>query len=407
MTYKQLDNIHSILKKITESWFLTEPLFFSVFCTHNLCQNIQQTVPFRSGSAGEGGMRIEYNPEILRFLPASKVEELFESEVIRILLKHPYARKPEPFDWERAILSSNICILQDSSFDLDSLSLPPDLSYEQYYLLLKPEQVILETQKADIKIPCPTDSKGNLDSDRNTSPKSKSSPQEINHLANEVYGPAGLWEENDLAKEKLNELIRNMNGKNWGKKGSMFQEQIQASLTATIDYRKVLHGFRASILSDEKNLTRFKPSRRFGFDFMGSRRAFTTSLLIAVDTSGSINNKDLQNFFGVINKFFKYGIKQMDLVCFDTDIKISPISFHKAWKNFKVKGRGGTNFQCIFDYVSKHNYDGVILFTDGVAPEPVKRKTRTRYVWVLNTQHQWKQNHLILEKTGKTCFLKP
>ena len=37
------------LKKITEFWFLTEPLLFAAYCTHELTQNNKMKVPFRTG----------------------------------------------------------------------------------------------------------------------------------------------------------------------------------------------------------------------------------------------------------------------------------------------------------------------------------------------------------------------
>lgn len=66
---------------------------------------------------------------------------------------------------------------------------------------------------------------------------------------------------------------------------------------ARIDYRKVLKSFRASIICDKRKLTRLRPSRRFDFECMGSNYDFCTKLLLAVDTSGSISNRELENFF--------------------------------------------------------------------------------------------------------------
>lgn len=227
---------------------------------------------------------------------------------------------------------------------------------------------------------------------------------------NSPDGPTGLWDEDDVARELLNEMIRDKiaNLDEWGHVGSRYREKIIASLTAKIDYRKVLKTFRASILADSKNLSRFRPSRRNGFEFMGAKRNFTTKLLIAVDTSGSVDNPDLKNFLGVINRFFRYGIKEIDLAYFDVDLKGNPERLTKRQVEFEVKGRGGTNFQCVFDFAKDHpEYDGVIILTDGCSAHPIKHKhTKSRFLWVCPSEKGRNNHHEWMDKTGKSCFLK-
>ena len=79
-----------VIDRITDIWFLTEPALFGAFCTHKLVENKRLDCPVR---VGEG--RIEYNPYPLMGMPRQAVEELFRIEMIRILLLHPYSRKPE------------------------------------------------------------------------------------------------------------------------------------------------------------------------------------------------------------------------------------------------------------------------------------------------------------------------
>ena len=81
--------MEELLSQIAGDWFLTEPLMFSVWCTHTLEVNSKMCVPMRTGK-----MRIEYNPEILSSWTRSAIEERLRFEVIRILLGHPYQRQP-------------------------------------------------------------------------------------------------------------------------------------------------------------------------------------------------------------------------------------------------------------------------------------------------------------------------
>ena len=82
---------------------------------------------------------------------------------------------------------------------------------------------------------------------------------------------------------------------------------------------------------------------------MGSRYKDTVKLLIAVDSSGSISQEDLENFFSIINRFFKYGAKEIKVIVFDTQIT-QEMDFKKARESLKIKGRGGTDFQAAIDY---------------------------------------------------------
>ena len=77
------------IQKEVEQWFLTEPVFFAVYCSHRLVMNANMLCPLRSGKG-----RIEYNPAIIEAMPDTMLRDLMRIEVIRILLQHPYARQP-------------------------------------------------------------------------------------------------------------------------------------------------------------------------------------------------------------------------------------------------------------------------------------------------------------------------
>jgi predicted metal-dependent peptidase len=168
--------------------------------------------------------------------------------------------------------------------------------------------------------------------------------------------------------------------------------------------------FRSSILTQKRRLTRMRPSRRFGFEQMGSRYDFTTRLLIAIDTSGSVGSEELGRYFRIITTFFKYGIQEIDVLMFDTVVHGAPLSLTDAKKSkqeFKVEGRGGTNFQAPIDYMVAHpQYDGLIILTDGCAPNPeVPPLLRTKLLWVIDNESSYKYRYDSLRKTGRVCLM--
>ena len=112
--------------------------------------------------------------------------------------------------------------------------------------------------------------------------------------------------------------------------------------------------------------------------------------MVAVDTSGSITSQALQQFFSIVNRFFKYGIKTIDVIQFDAELKDEVLSLKKAKKKVEITGRGGTDFQPIINYYESHPmYDGLIVFTDGYADIPKLSRYAARILWVLTSRQEY------------------
>jgi predicted metal-dependent peptidase len=153
-----------------------------------------------------------------------------------------------------------------------------------------------------------------------------------------------------------------------------------------------------------------RPSRRFGFEQMGSRYDFITRILVAVDTSGSVGSEELGRYFNIITTFFKYGIQQVDVLLFDWDIQGDVMKLDEAKKRkqeFKVQGRGGTNFQAPVDYLAKHpEYDGMVVITDGYAPVPdIPPLCKAKLLWIIDNEASYQRNGKALRKTGRVCLM--
>lgn len=127
------------INKIAEEWFLTEPLLFSVFCTHRLVQNDSLHIPMRTGKG-----RIEFSAPIIASLGKNDVEQYLRVEVIRILLKHPYQRQPSFAVPTILTYASNYTICDSMSFTipLDGITrwnFERGLCFEEYYVRILEE----------------------------------------------------------------------------------------------------------------------------------------------------------------------------------------------------------------------------------------------------------------------------
>lgn len=411
------------IKKITEFWFLTEPLLFAAYCTHELVQNDKMKIPFRTGQR-----KIEYNSNIIEDFPDKQIMEYLKIEVIRIILKHPYQRLP-PFPNRKILTYASNITISDSyitAVELEGVNrwpLPKNLCFEEYYnkifaILSTPPEENGNTRESIIppesSLPH-SDDNLNSDSEETDEQSAGNNSSDEKQKSNSNKGNPGgqlpeeqlsaLWEENEDICCDINNLIEITEAANtWGTLSGNLIETIKASKFIAMDYRKMLSAFKTSILSGKRSLTRMRPSRRFGFAFMGSRYNLSTNLLIAVDVSGSVTSNNLRNFFSVINRFFKNGIEKLDVIQFDSELKTEkPVPFKKAKDEVKIIGRGGTSFQPAADYYCKHpEYDGLIYFTDGYAPEPVfNTKRPIDVLWILPGKKEYEQHKSWIKKLAR------
>ncbi|SFI84815.1 Predicted metal-dependent peptidase [Treponema bryantii] len=365
------------ISSVVDKWFLYEPLLFNVYCTHKLEPNSDMKCSFRTGKR-----RIEYNPELLKDSSTEEIAQGLKNEVTRILLKHPYQRVPQSPNRSALTTASDVtisehCYRDKNLKDANYYDFENGLSYEEYYKKLY--------------YICP---------DFEAMNNEENEGQGKMHLSPDLgdgetwdYEAAAdaseMWDEDEEMSDKVNLQIQKAQKTNqWGSVSGQFQETITASLKIPMDYRRILSQFRASIISQRRKLTRMKPNRRYGFEFMGSQFEPKTHLLVAVDVSGSIGSDDLVHFFSIINRFFTYGVEAINVIAFDTEIK-QEFELKKAAKNIRITGRGGTDFQCAIDYYENHpEFQGMIIFTDGYADVPKITKAK-QTLWILTSKNEY------------------
>ena len=411
--------MEELLSHIVEGWFLTEPLMFAAWCTHTLEANTKMCVPMRTGK-----MRIEYNPEILSSWTRSAIEERLRFEVIRILLGHPYQR--QPYKAKKATLGVASDVTLTSSYHrIGTIKLPEGLQYEkglcfeEYYALVEAYlDKNLKSPKYDVEgliddggggasddadsggesggesLPSESEDKQmSLDEleDALSSILNDDEDEELKEIAEGAEESAELWEEDQLAQEQIKDMVRRaQRSKQWGSIGGGLKDEIEATTIVRIDYRTILSGFRASVLS-----SRMIPSRRYGFQYMGSKREFATRLLVAIDVSGSVDDQQVAQALSIINRFFKYGVENVDVIRFDVEVHGEPLSMKKARKTIQIEGRGGTDFQEAIDYFLDNRYDGLIMITDGYASVPtVPEHFYGNILWMLYNDFAFRGGHL-------------
>ena len=371
------------ITSVIEHWYLQEPALFQILCTHELVPNTQMACPIRSGKR-----RIEYNPDYLAQMTDQGLEEALRTEAMRILLKHPYERKPDGCSQQAISLGSNIVVGDNykySAFKIDKpqdYGLPTGMAYEWY------------SRKIQAMLPPGAGGDGGGEG---------SLDDRLERTSDKNQDLSELWDEDDLTVAMINGVIEGCTS--WGSLGGAFAEQLKASTKARINWRNVFSGFRASILSSKRKLTRMRPNRRTGFENLGSIRRFDTKLLVAVDVSGSISSESLSYFYGVINSAFRYGFESIDIIQFDCGVRVVQ-SLKKVMREVLAIGRGGTSFQEPVEYAQENDYDGLLILTDGYAPEPrIPDNMRCKMIWVCQDKRCYEQHHHWMEKSGRVCTI--
>ena len=382
---------------ILERWFISEPALFQVLCTHSIEENKSMPCAVRSGAR-----KVEYNPDFLKEMSDQALDQALRAEAIRILLKHPYQRKPDACSQQAIAVGSNLTIgdnYQMGSLNIErpgDFELPGGREYEWYSRRI---QELLPPGAGEDGDGGDGDRAGGNGGDG----KSDERTDRLAAEAEKNTALSELWDEDELTVAMIDGIIEST--KDWGSLAGNFAEKLKASAKAKINWRNVLSGFRASILSTERKLTRMRPNRRTGFENMGSIRRFDTRLLVAVDVSGSISSADLSYFYGVINSAFRYGFSAVDVIQFDAGVRVVQ-TLKKVIRDVTVLGRGGTSFQEPIDFAHQNGYDGLVILTDGYAPEPViPDNMRCKIVWVCNDQESYDSSHRWMEKSGRVCTM--
>jgi predicted metal-dependent peptidase len=159
-----------------------------------------------------------------------------------------------------------------------------------------------------------------------------------------------------------------------GKLGGEMARMVDHLLQPQLPWRLLLARYMTAVARDDFSYMR--PSRREGDFIMPSLRSNQAELVVALDTSGSIQDEEMSEFLAEINALKGQIRARVSLLACDSQLaEEAPWEF-EAWDEFslpeKITGGGGTSFKPVFEWVEQQGLrpDLLVYFTDAAGAFP-------------------------------------
>ncbi|MCW9031304.1 MAG: VWA-like domain-containing protein, partial [Gammaproteobacteria bacterium] len=154
-----------------------------------------------------------------------------------------------------------------------------------------------------------------------------------------------------------------------GKLDGEMARMVDFLLQPQLPWRNLVSRYLNSIARDDYSYTR--PSTRRGDPAIyPSLRSAQLDIAIAIDTSGSISQNEIQEFVSEIDSLKGQMRARVTLIACDSELAEGCPWIYEPWEEFSlpksIKGGGGTRFTPVFDWANKQDKmpDILVYFTD-------------------------------------------
>ena len=370
-----MNNIQDLVAKTTKELILTEP-FYGLFLI-GINKKFTDQIPTAGVSKNGIGMQLTINPEFYTNLNDLHRLGLIKHELLHIAFGH--------------------LLMRDLYSNHKLFNIAADLEINQYIDSSKlPEGGLLLSSFPELNLPKKAGTKVYYNlleqaQDDGTSPS-------LDSLMNKMDGESqychGTWDEFDELSEPDKKLLEKQvehqlkdaaetTVKRQGNIPGEFKDIIERLFhvePAKFDWKSYLKRFvgNSSVVYTKK--LRRKYNKRYAAN-PGLKIKFKNHILVGVDTSGSVNNEELKEFFSELAHMSKTGHKITVAQC---DTSLRTVEEFNPKKDWEIHGRGGTSFQPVIDhYNEKGSYTALIYLTDGEAYAPDNCPKNT--LWCLSS----------------------
>ena len=370
-----MDNIQDLVAKTTKELILTEP-FYGLFLI-GINKKFTDQIPTAGVSKHGIGMQLTINPEFYINLSNFHRIGLIKHELLHIAFGH--------------------LLMRDIYSNHKLFNIAADLEINQYIDINKlPEGGLLLSSFPELNLPSKAGTKVyyNLLEQAQEDGTSPSLDNLMDKMDGESEYCHGTWNEFDdlsepdkkLMEKQVEHQLKQSAETTIKKQGDIpgeFKDIIERLFhiePAKFDWKSYLKRFvgNSSVVYTKK--LRRKYNKRYSGS-PGLKIKFKNHILVGVDTSGSVNNDELQEFFSELAHMSKTGHKISVAQC---DTRLRTVEEFNPKKDWEIHGRGGTSFQPVIDHYNEEgSYTALIYLTDGEAYPPDNCPNNT--LWCLSS----------------------
>lgn len=198
----------------------------------------------------------------------------------------------------------------------------------------------------------------------------------------------GIWAQGNTDPEYVTEKVKQVVNKAVEETQERSAGSIPGDLMELIhklnykprDWRQDLQRFVARTAEIVIESSRKVRNRRYGIMFPGYKIYPKLHIAVLTDTSGSVGDEELNQFFAEIERIHKNNV---EITVVEFDAKVNGVFKFDPRKEIKVHGRGGTHFKPGFEEARKLDVDGIICFTDGGDCYNDCEKPKVPVLWAL------------------------
>ncbi len=180
--------------------------------------------------------------------------------------------------------------------------------------------------------------------------------------------------EKQLAQAMINQLVQNtadrVKTKYFADLPAGLQLHIDKMLQwlqPQVNWKRVIRLFTERSSRTFLYNTMKRPSKRYGIT-PGIKIRKRKKILAVIDTSGSIIEEEVKEFFNELYFLWK---QKAEILVLECDMEIRNTYFYRGITPHIVSGGGGTSFEAPINYANtKYNPDAILYFTDGYAEIP-------------------------------------
>ncbi len=324
-------------------------------------------------TAATDGQKFYYNSRFIMMLKPKEVEFLVAHEVLHVVYDHMGRRgNRDPQIWN---IADDYCVNADlKRHKVGQFITTVPCLYEQKYDGKAAEEVYDDLMKNVQKISMDDLIEQLLDDHLDGEEGEGEGDGEDGSGNKKGKGRPQLSdEERERIRQEVKQAI--INASSTAEAGSLpagVERLIRQATNPVMPWRELIQTNLTSAIRTDYSWMR--PSRRgWHMDAImpGMTPGEEIDVVVAIDMSGSISNKQAQQFLGEIGGMMdSFDGYKVHVFCFDTDT-YNPQDFTSenldSIDNYEPMGGGGTDFDCIFDYLKKVGNvpKRLICFTDG------------------------------------------